>query len=79
MSVKGTVTVRFDTPFIFLFSLATPAKRLYHTCKNHSAPASRMFYDLPIGQTYCLLLQQIHGVFSNHQLLVGRYDTYRNL
>ena len=26
-----------------------------------------------------LLLQQVHGVFSNHQLLVGRNNAYRNL
>ena len=26
-----------------------------------------------------LFLQQVHGVFSNHQLLVGRNNAYRNL
>ncbi len=26
-----------------------------------------------------LFLQQVHGVFSNHQFLVGRNNAYRNL
>ena len=60
------------SPVIFRFI----SNSLYYekdTCDNKSNRINKQ------NRITSLLLEQRHGVFGDHELLVGRYDTYRNL
>ena len=67
---EKTFALRPLTETLFLFAPIFSAS-LFGLC--HAETRRRNAYKKG------LFLQQVHGVFSNHQLLVGRNNAYRNL